>query len=164
MNRSLKIPVFLFVSVFAVLAAIASSQTAFARALTVRSQQTLPVSVYVYLPCTGEWMHYSGDLHVNNHVTISDSGSTHVVYHINGQNLNGVGLSSGDAYRVVYVNNIRRNQDVDGLPAVNRLSIRLTFVGQGSGNNVDMLINISSTVNANGTVTNAVTSFEMVCR
>src|SRR5262245_25053809 len=59
----------------------------------------------VFIPCVPEVVQASGQVHVVLQSTVNGTG-THVVAHINSQNVSGVGTVTGDHYRFIQIQQI----------------------------------------------------------
>ena len=111
----------------------------------------------------GEYIVYSGDLHMLSTLT-ENNGKYHLSYHINSQKMKGVGMKTGDKYQVNYINNRSINHDFDGLPYGYDWSLKLTFSGPGSDNNLVINIDSHTKINANGEVTTTLYDYTTTCK
>lgn len=106
--------------------------------------------------CTGEDVEISGTIHMVNE-TQSDGS---LIGHFNYQNVTGVGLTSGNTYRVSAVDQIRLAAPFPSdITSVN--SFRL--ISQGSSSNLLVNVLYHITVNANGEVTISIDDLTMQC-
>lgn len=127
------------------------------------SSASVPFNMNVFIPCAGEWVALSGDLHLLSNVTINDNNAV-VKVHAQPQGVTGEGLVTGDKYNATGV-----TQSTTKTSFVNGSS-NFTFVnnfriiGQGADNNylVHMLVHV--TVNANGDVTATVGETTSDCK
>ncbi len=80
---------------------------------------------YVYIPCTADWVHLNGTLHVVHSVTVDENGGYHVFAHYQPMNVVGEGLISGDTYRATGVTQWRYNfvSETDVYTRINRFNI-----------------------------------------
>lgn len=127
--------------------------------------ESIPIELYVYVPCAadgaGEVVHLSGDLHVLFALTFDGAGGVHVKSHYQPQGLSGEGLTTGVSYHGVGVTQDEYNAKV-GYEETFINNFRI--IGQGPGNNYLIHQNFHVTVNANGTVTASVDNFSVECK
>ena len=90
-----------------VLTTLAGAAVARAQATTVTTNEQIPFSQLVFVPCAdsgaGELILISGTLHVLSHVTIDAQGGLHAKIHFQPQGATGVGLTTGDTYHATGV-------------------------------------------------------------
>jgi hypothetical protein len=139
---------------------------ALAQATTVTSNETVPVNLVVFNPCTEpeEFVLVTGELHLLFHSTVDANGGLHVQQHSQpqGGGLLGTGEESGIQYRVV---GVTRDEtyvppgDVRETTFVNRFHI----VTQGPSDNALVDITTHVTFNANGEPTAVVERAEIKC-
>ena len=99
-------PRLLRVTVLAAAVAIASAGPATASSEVIVTHQIEPVDFTFFIPCgnngSGEDVHVAGERLRISTVVIDESGGGHVTLHvIPSGNLTGVGLTTGDTYRVL---------------------------------------------------------------
>jgi hypothetical protein len=103
-------------------------------------------------PCTGEWIHFTGEALLNVHFTFNNN-KIHGEYHYNPQGEKGVGLSSGLQYQGVgVINRTFSISQINGVYTYNQ-RIRIALVAPGSGNNLVWSADLHVTINANGELT-----------
>ncbi|MGH7455092.1 MAG: hypothetical protein ACRENG_27300 [bacterium] len=138
-----------------------------AKAFTVTDNFSVPVSIFVFVPCAaggvGELINVSGPLHVLFHLTVNDNNFS-VKFHFQPQGISGTGFTTGDKYQGTGV-----TQEHFGGSFVNG-QFHDTFVnnfrmiGQGPGNNFTVHQTFHVTINANGTLTTVVNNFKIDCK
>ncbi len=116
----------------------------------------MPVHFLRSADCTGEVVEISGTIHLVNQTQADGS----VVGHFNYQNVSGVGLTSGNLYRVSAVDHFRLSSpfptDVTSVQ-----SFRL--INHGAESNLLVTVLHHITVNANGEVTASIDDLTMQC-
>ena len=135
------------VSLLALLAASAPAAPGSAQATTIHENVTVPINEVVVNPCTGEEIAFSGDAHVLLHITTDASGGTHVTSQSNYQGVSGVGLTTGDVYRL-----IRQSGETSNTAGAEEITIvdDTLIVGPGPGNNYMLRVLQHLTCNSNG--------------
>ncbi len=134
-----------------------------AQATTSTSNQVIPLNIAVLIPCAGEVVLLSGELHDLFHITTNDNNFS-VKIHDNPQGISGVGQTSGDKYQGTGV-----TQQEFGGSFINGQS-ELTFInnfriiGQGPGNNYLVHVTNHITFNANGVLTADVLNTSVECK
>jgi hypothetical protein len=139
-----------------VLALVVGSGVAFAQAQVIQEHETTPfVDMVVTNPCTGEEVIFSGNLHVYTRLTITPDGAFHGgIYHVNTQDAAGVGLSTGDEYRLISPFNLSQNSPAPlSTTRAQTSTAPLTVVSTGASPNWLLHTTFHFTMNANGTVT-----------
>ncbi|HKU68960.1 MAG TPA: hypothetical protein VJP85_14400 [Candidatus Baltobacteraceae bacterium] len=144
--------------VITALAAFLASGYALAAVMT---NERVPVSLSLVIPCTGENVTLQGDLHLVDAVTIN-ANTVHFVQVFNPQELTGFG-SSRAAYRGVGVTRSDLTFNVNGFPAQGTFVNNFRIIGQGRAANYMIHENLHVTVNANGAVTSAFDDFKATC-
>ena len=76
---------------------------ALAQANSFTSSVKVPLDEIFDNPCTGEPVHFTGELHILFHQTEDANGGFHVQTHFQPQGVSGTGLLSGEQYRGVGV-------------------------------------------------------------
>ena len=126
-----------------------------AAALSATSDQ-LPLYFLRSADCTGEVVEISGTIHVVNQTQADGS----VIGHFNYQNVTGLGLTSGNTYRVSAVDQVRLQAPFpSSITSVQ--SFHLISPGGESNLLVQVLYHI--TVNGNGEVTVAIDDLNTQC-
>ena len=106
--------------------------------------------------CTNEIVEISGTIHFVNQTQADGS----VMGHFNYQNVSGVGLTSGDRYRVSAVDHIRLSAPFpSSLTSVQSFQL----INRGSQSNLLVKVLYHLTVNANGEVTASIDDLNMQC-
>ncbi|HYP39919.1 MAG TPA: hypothetical protein VEX13_06125 [Chloroflexia bacterium] len=134
------------VSLFALLVASAPAVPGSAQATTIHENVTVPIHEVIIHPCTGEEIAFSGEAHVMFHVTVDASGGVHGTSQSNLQGVSGVGLTSGDVYRL-----IRQDGETSNFNGAEEITIVQTnlVVGPGPENNFKLLVVQHLTCNSN---------------
>ena len=135
------------VSLFALLVASAPTAPGSAEATTINENVIVPVNSVTVNPCTGEEIAYSGEAHFMFHITFDDAGGAHGTSRNNLQGVTGVGLVSGDVYRIV--GEAGGTSNFTGATEVTTVQNTL-FVGPGPDNNFRAQFIFHTTCNANG--------------
>ena len=148
------------------LLALSFTAVAFSQALAITTNDFVPFSQAVFVPCAnggaGETVLIEGILHIQQHGTVNNNRMT-LKTHFQPQGVDGVGQTTGDSYQAVGV-----TQEVDTLPLIGGAA-EFTFVnnfrliGTGPDNNLQVHQTIHVTVNANGDVTNTVDNTTVDC-
>jgi len=155
---------------FAVLIAVLGLTAAggFAKATVVTTNIEEPVSFEFYLPCAlegeGEWVIFTGRLHVLSHIAFDDNGGSHVQLHFQPKDMKGTGQTSGDTYQATGVTKESRNESLETLPHQYTLVDNYRIIGQGPGNNYLWHTTWHFTVNANGEVTADFENTKVECK
>jgi len=102
--------------------------------------------------CTGEWVHITGNIHIDVH-GVMNGNRINFVQHINYQGLSGEGLTSGRHYTGSGVANSAYNGKFDGLSYTTISSSAIKMNTSGPGNNLVLASSAKITVNARGEVT-----------
>ena len=140
-----------------------SVQAAQTAEVVFRENLHFPVEFTEFFNCAGEEIHFTGDLHLNNHIVFDANGGFHGAFIANDHNFSGVGLTSGIKYHevgaTVQVFNVRGTAPEEGT-----FTFILNFIGQGPGNNVTIKENFHYTINANGTTTVSFDKFTQECK
>jgi hypothetical protein len=132
-----------------------------ASASATTQSSTFPVDIFVNIPCTGDTVELTGDLHEVFTVTINSSGGYHVKDQFNPQGLSGVDLMTGAKYQGTGVTNNEFNANV----GVQQLFINnFRIIGQGQAANYLVHENEHLTVDANGNVTSFHDNFSVECK
>jgi hypothetical protein len=116
---------------------------------------TIPIDETLFASCgnggAGEDVHFTGDEHSAITVTVKPDGGFKVREHTNYQGVAGVGLISGDKYRII--ESINSEADITAGAHETTLEGSMKILEQGAGG--DLILRESShiTINANGDVT-----------
>ncbi|MGH7548385.1 MAG: hypothetical protein ACREMM_09435 [Gemmatimonadales bacterium] len=136
-------------------------------AVTTTDNFTIPISLFVFVPCAngglGELINVSGPLHVLLHTTISESGNIHMKFHFQPQGISGTGFATGDKYQGT---GVTQGQFCSNgpLPLTSTFVNNFRMIGQGPGNNFLVHENFHFTINANGELTAFVDNFSIQCK
>jgi hypothetical protein len=145
--------------------ALAGAAVADAEATAVTTNEQIPITLVVFVPCAnggaGELVELTGTLHVLTHVTSDAQGGLHVKQHFQPQGISGAGLTTGDKYQATGVTQEEFNATV-GITDTFINNFRI--IGEGPGNNLLVHTTFHVTVNANGVVTTIVDNFSIECR
>ena len=134
-----------------------------ADAFTVTTNIETPVDTVQYVPCTMEYVHFTGTMHEVDHSTLDTSGGVHVVEEFDYQDVSGVGLTTGMIYHAV--NSGQNHFNLPGPPPSEFSSVQtLSYISPGPHNNFVVKRTVHLTVNANGVPTSDVFNFEVDCR
>ena len=114
-------------------ATVSSSDKSLATTLT-SDNQTLDVSGTMVSPCSGEAITYTGSIHIVSTTTQTADGVT-LKYHLNTQNLSGVGQVTGGKYNINQV--VKEGADLVIPSGEESGSVAATYriVGQGGLDN-----------------------------
>jgi hypothetical protein len=140
-----------------------------ASAIPTKTNEIVPIAFGPFVPCAnggaGEVVWVSGNLHINDHVTINDN-RVHVLSHYNAQGIQGVGLTTGDTYRDAGATKETFNffVGVDDFPLTYTYVDNFRIIGPGPGNNLTFHLTFHVTVNANGVVTTVVDNGRFECK
>jgi hypothetical protein len=127
--------------------------------------QSIPITLNVPVPCVGEVVDLSGQLHVV--ITFTSNGrhvSAHV--HVNAQGITGTGEITGRTYQVNGVINISFNKSLLNGQGTTTVITRFEVTGLGPGGSVigfTVQETAHITFNANGTVTVSFNNFKAAC-
>ena len=123
----------------------------------------IPVVIGVIIPCSGDVVLLTGNLHVLITTEVDANGGIHLKSHFQPQGISGIGAPSGDKYQGTGVTQAHTNIHPNGAfedTFVNNYRI----IGQGKGNNLLLHTTIHVTVNANGDVTANVLNASAECK
>jgi hypothetical protein len=113
--------------------------------------------------CNGDQIQLTGTLHlVQQGEFVEDAPRQHVMGHLNSQRLSGVGIPSGQLYKVNLVTNDIFNARVDGAN-VTTIETMMNVVSLGSGENFQIQTVLHTTINANGETTTQFQNFHVHC-
>ncbi len=130
----------------------------------VTTNEIQPLDQVVVIPCTGEIVHLTGELHVLTISTLSKRGMLHTESHFQPMNVVGVGETSGDVYHAVGITRSDMTLNTTGgFPVVTTLVNDFYIIGVGSAVNYRVHSTIQMTINANGEVTADVDNTTIEC-
>ena len=156
-KTTIKTGVTLFMAMFLIMGLTA---TATAEDVTTTTNKDINWNRYVYIPCTGELVHFNGTLHVVTRVTTNDEG-THIMTHYNPKGITGVGLTNGTTFHAVGVTqkNFLYSDEKNTYNYVNNFKI----ISEGSEENYKVHMN-SRLVMINGTITSYHDNLKITCK
>ncbi len=127
------------------------------------TNQMVPWTNQIFVPCIGETVALSGATHLVATVTLDGKGGTHLQNHTQVVGASGVGLISGDTYRATATDHYSENTHAP-LPYTSSYIATFRFIGQGPA--VDFLLHqtIHVTINADGTTTADVSNTHGSCK
>jgi hypothetical protein len=137
------------------------TSTAFAATVT---NETFPLSGFLFNPCTGELLQFTGQGHDTFRVTFDSAGGEHIGGHFNVQGIKAVGLSTGINYVGTEADNNQFNFGFTKGAAEETQVSNFTAISQGSAPNFVVHFLFHITVNANGDITSFVDNFSAECR
>jgi len=121
---------------------------------------TSPISFTRTNPCNGENVTFSGNGHLNFHLTFDSGGGVHYDLHTNSQDVKGIG-DQGNTYTI----------PLESLDSVNgqvgrEATVTLTeeVISQGSAPNFVLDEDAHTTVNADGTITVSFDNVTTACQ
>lgn len=129
------------------------------------TQYDEPVAgVIVYNECNGEFVVLtSGYAHLNTNITSNPNGGSHVVVHLNFQDIEGRGDTTGATYRFVGSEHYSFNTQPGAAYTLTSTSHR-GAVSQGPTPNAIFQVVSHITINANGDVTAAFSNYRIICQ
>ncbi|MFT3774958.1 MAG: hypothetical protein QM820_57150 [Minicystis sp.] len=130
---------------------------------TITTVTIVPVDLSVFVPCSGDTVELTGNVHLVFHVTFDDAGGFHVITEGNAQDVRGVGFPSGRTYHLVSTGINEFSSSANGASEGTLVSI-FEAIGQGPGNNFVEQTTFHITTNANGEVTAEVFEAHAYCR
>lgn len=122
-----------------------------------------------FVPCAnngeGEFVVFTGTIHDILHFSVNDNHALIDTFS-NYQNFSGVGLTSGDKYRLTGGGHALLSFDVnDGAPEVDSFHLNVSnVIGQGKAPNLILRDTSHFTINANGELTAAHSNFVFECK
>jgi hypothetical protein len=145
--------------------AVAAESPARAQASSFTSVISVPFSINVLVPCSGDIVALSGNALVVFHMTIDDVGGAHVDIHVNYQGISGVASPSGAVYRAANAHNDHFNFNSPSPPPFEHTIVdRFNLIGRGGADNLQVYFQLHFTINANGVITAVVGNVRAVCR
>jgi hypothetical protein len=128
----------------------------------VTTNTSIPVTLFVDIPCAGELVVLNGPLHILSTVTFDSAGGFHMVAHFQPQGISGLGQTTGAKYQATGETEFQTS--AKALPFETSFVNNFKIIGQGPGNNLLIHENFHLTVNANGTVTAVIDNFSFECK
>lgn len=113
--------------------------------------------------CTNEDVAYSGTIEVVMDVWVDANGNTHLRTKTPQVNVTGVGLTTGNDYRVQSGGQIVENTTAEGRPWESSTVIRMGLIGAGPAPNERVLVMFHQTVNADGNTTAEIDQYVGKC-
>lgn len=142
------IPVF-----FALLVFLVSALPAAGQATVIQQNLVVPFAQLVSVPCAGELVLISGDLHILNHATLDANGGILVEIHFQPQGATGVGQVTGDVYRATGITRQHQSVGGDGLPLTLNFVNSFKIIGPGPNNNLLVQQTVQQVVSESGNIT-----------
>ena len=121
-----------------------------------------PMVLGVPIPCSGDFVLLSGNLHTLVTREVDNNGGEHVTVHNQRQGFSGVSVN-GVKYQGTGGSHTHENNQ-SGPSFEGTFVDNFRIIGQGKGNNLLMHLTIHLTVNANGDVTAEVLNFNADCK
>ncbi len=120
----------------------------------------------LFVPCAngglGEDVAFTIKFHVVLHETISNSGESQVLIHLQDQGSNGTGVITGDSYHLVGMTKFQDH--FGGFPIISEVVENFHIIGPGPGNNFYLHQTFHVTINANGDLTAFVDNLRIECK
>jgi len=129
----------------------------------VTTNEIVPYSQEIYLPCIGETVSLSGSSHIVSTVTIDATGGIHLQSHAQLVGVSGTGLTSGDTYRAAGTEQNSENTNAP-LPFTSSYVATFRLIGRGPGADFWLHQTIHLTINADGTVTADISNTSGSCK
>ncbi len=151
------------------LAGLSRPRAAAAQAITSNTnERTQDYSVGQFVPCAnngeGEFVAFTGTIHDILHYSVNDNHALIDTFS-NYQGFSGVGLTSGDRYRLTGGGHSLLSFDVnDGAPEADNFITTYNVIGQGQAPNLIFRDTSHFTMNANGEVTVVHSNFVIQCK
>jgi hypothetical protein len=111
----------------------------------------------------GELIDISGTMSSLFHLTIDDSGGTHLVLKEDNLRLQGIGEITGNKYQFIRVGTETFEVNSGGLPITDTFESNFKVISQGSDSDDLAHILRRITINENGTVTTEIEKISVVC-
>jgi len=128
----------------------------------VTTNTSIPITLFVDIPCAGELVVLNGPLHILSSVTFDRAGGFHMLGHFQPQGISGLGQTTGAKYQATGETEFQTN--AKAVPFETSFVNNFKIIGQGPGNNLLIHENMHLTVNANGTVTAVIDNTSVECR
>src|SRR4051812_3359899 len=152
--RLTRVVAFVAVVAFAIVGAAQGSTT----------QVTSPFSGNFINTCTGESVQFDGYLHDVIRVAQDATGKYHIHAQTNGQNLQGVGLTSGVRYSIPAAAHNDANFDPTNVPFAATTTQTFNLVSAGSEDNATLKVLQHLTIDASGDVAVFFSDVTIACR
>jgi len=148
---------------------IGSATPSEASATTSTSSASFPIDGFSwYVDCAldgaGEWVVFTGSMHVTQHLTIDGQGVHHFSWHYNPQGVVGVGQTSGNTYRGTGVTRQGEKLEADYLPYSRTYIDNFGVIGQGLEGKLHLKTTIRVKIDADGNTTHSFEKEEMTCK
>ena len=124
-----------------------------AQATTFIERVIEPLDESIISPCTGEEVHFTGELHLTFHTTIDAGGGIHSKFTLVPHNVRGVGSDTGIQYQAVGGHRSHFSADADSAPLIFTDTEMFNLVSQGGTDNFQGKFTFHVTINANGVET-----------
>ncbi len=122
----------------------------------------IPFAMSVFVPCAGEVVQLTGELHDTYLLTINGNNVT-MKFHTNPTGVVGTGMITGDKYQATGVTQgLNRGSFVNGLIEFVYID-NFRVIGQGTGNNFLVHVTQHVTVTPNGVLTGEVLNSSIQC-
>jgi hypothetical protein len=157
--KSLKHAVFLIVVLTLVLIV-----PAYAQATSYTSSMILPMDDVSFNPCTGEFIHFTGRMHIVSHTSFDANGGLHNKYQLQPMGLSGTVIGTGVKYKGVGVTKFQPYSYPIGEPISITNVNNYRLIGQGPAVNFMVHQTIHITFNANEEMTANVENVKMTCK
>jgi hypothetical protein len=118
-----------------------------------------PLNLTAFDECTGESVHFTGQLHILSTVTINPNGSFHLHMTQNYAGVKGVGQTTGRIYQLPGELSVTENLTA---AQVMTAVVFSNLITDGSPSNEKITVSLHITINANGTVTVDNVEFESI--
>jgi len=122
-----------------------------------------PLTFVAVIPCSGDAVLLTGDLHTLITAETDKNGGLHFKDHFQPQGISGIGVPSGAKYQATGVTQDHENIH-SGLASEFTFIDNYRIIGQGPGNNFLFHTTVHVTVNANGDVTATVLNTSVDCK
>lgn len=154
--------IFLLAFAFAIVFAVGTQTKTMAQATTITTQASFPV-IYDAVPCGGDVVTFSGNMHFLFHITVTPNGGRHTVLVMNTSDVKGVGLT-GEEYiaNTTVTQNLNNPETIDG-KLVYTSNAKYLVVGKGSNPDFLLRMKMHITANDNGTATPDTPEFTIQC-
>ena len=160
MNKLRMLPLLAFA--VAIMCFAGSQTKTMAQATTITTQASFPVS-YEAVPCGGDVVTFSGDMHLLFHITITPNGGRNAVLVMNTQGVKGVGLTGYEYIaNTTITEKLTDPQPLDG-KLVYTSTAKYMVIGKGNLPDFMARMKMHVTVNDDGTATPSTPEFTVQC-
>lgn len=127
----------------------------------------LPFAVSLFVPCAnggaGEFVAFTGEVHSLSHGTVNDN---RFIFRQNShaQGISGVGLTTGDKFRLLGGTQSTNTFQLDGAPSQGTFINTFHIVGSGPDDNFLFRQHFHTTINNNGEITSFHENTTVECR